>query len=361
MSPAKQFRYWLGALLFLVVALYLLRSILLPFVAGMAIAYFFDPAADKLEKWGCSRTVATCIITLLFVMLSAAIMLLLFPLLQGQIGELIFALPAIGQFLWEQLQALLATVQAKLPPEYAERLRTMIGEYASGVVGSIGSVVAGIVSGSLALFNLLSLIFITPIVAFYLLRDWDQMMAKVDTWLPRQHAETIRGLLSEIDRTISGFVRGQALVCLALGAFYAIALTIAGLKFGLIVGLAAGLISFVPYLGALVGFVVSIALAVTQFSEWTDVAIIVAIFIVGQAIEGNVLQPKLVGDRVGLHAVWIIFALLAGGALLGFVGLLLAIPLAAAIGVLIRFAFSRYLVSRLYRGVEGPPDPGAGA
>jgi predicted PurR-regulated permease PerM len=359
MSPARQLLYWLGALAFLFVAFYLLSSILLPFVAGMAIAYFFDPAADKLEKWGCSRTVATCIITLLIVVLAFAVILLLFPLLQNQIVELISSLPAIGQFLWEQIQALLAIAQTKLPPEYAERLRTVIGEYVGGAVGSIGSVVARIVSGGLALFNLLSLIFITPIVAFYLLRDWDYMRVKVDDWLPRQHAATIRDLLRQIDRTISGFVRGQAMVCLILGAFYAIALSIAGLKFGLIVGLSAGLISFVPYLGAVSGFLIAIALAVSQFSEWIDIAIVAAIFIVGQAIEGNVLQPKLVGDRVGLHAVWIIFALLAGGALLGFVGLLLAIPLAAAIGVLIRFALSRYLASPLYRGCEGPPDPDA--
>jgi predicted PurR-regulated permease PerM len=356
MSPAKQLRYWLAALLALVVTLYVLRGILLPFVAGMAVAYFFDPAADKLEKWGCSRTIATCVITLLFVLLAAAIILLLFPLLQGQIVDLISVLPEIGEFLWEQLQAILAVVQTKLPPEYAERLRAAIGEYASGLVGSVGAVVGRVVSGGFALFNLLSLIFITPIVAFYLLRDWDRIVVKLDAWLPRQQAETIRDLLGQIDRTISGFVRGQGLVCIALGTFYAVALSIAGLKFGLVVGIAAGLISFVPYLGALAGFVVAIALAVSQFSEWIDVAIIAVIFIVGQAIEGNVLQPKLVGERVGLHAVWIIFALLAGGTLLGFAGLLLAIPVAAAIGVLIRFALSKYLASPLYLGAEGPPD-----
>ncbi len=359
MSPAKQLGYWLGVFLSVAAALYVLSDILLPFVAGMAIAYFFDPAADKLVKWGCSRTIATCIITLLFVLLAIAVLVLLFPLLESQITELISALPAIGQFMWEQVQALLAIVQAKLPPEYAERLRTAVSEYAGSVVGSIGTVIGRIVSGGFAFFNLLSLVFITPIVTFYMLRDWDRMVVKLDAWLPLQHAETIRGLLREIDSTISGFVRGQALVCIALGAFYAIALTIAGLKFGLIVGLAAGLISFVPYLGALAGFVISIALAVSQFSEWIDVAIIVVIFIVGQAVEGNVLQPKLVGERVGLHAVWIIFALLAGGALLGFVGLLLAIPLAAAIGVLIRFALSRYLASPLYRGAARPSDPDA--
>jgi predicted PurR-regulated permease PerM len=214
----------------------------------------------------------------------------------------------------------------------------------------LGGLLVGLVSSGVALINLLSLLFITPLVAFYLLRDWPKITARIDHWLPKAEAKTVRAQLREIDRTLAGFARGQALVCLALAIFYAVTLTAAGLDFGVLVGLFAGLASFIPFLGAFGGGLLSIGLALIQFPTWSQVFVIAVIFVAGQIIEGYVLTPKLVGDRVGLHPVWIIFALMVGGALFGFLGLLLAVPAAAAAGVLVRFAIERYLASPFYRG-----------
>ena len=210
--------------------------------------------------------------------------------------------------------------------------------------------IAGVVTSSVALANLLSLLFITPVVAFYLLRDWDRLKNQTNSLLPQRHAETIRQQLALVDRTLAGFVRGQATVCLVLAAYYGIGLTVIGVDFGLVVGIGIGLISFIPYLGSITGFVVSVGIALAQFDSWLPVGLVVGLFAFGQFLEGYVLTPRLVGDRVGLHPVWVIFALLAGGSLFGFVGLLLAVPAAAVIGVLTRFAVLRYRKSRYYQG-----------
>ncbi|MBT5413273.1 MAG: AI-2E family transporter [Rhodospirillaceae bacterium] len=358
MSAGRQVLYWAVVLAVLVVFVYLLRSILLPFVAGMAIAYFLDPAADRLEAWGCSRTLATAVITGMFFLFVAAILLLLAPLVQAQLVDLFVKLPEVGRALWAEVTGYLEFLRASLPPEQIAKLEKELGNALGATVSGAAGMLGKVWSGGLAFFNLLSLIFITPLVAFFLLRDWDRIVIKIDSWLPRDHAATVRRLAGEIDTMLAGFVRGQAILCLILGTFYAVALSIAGLKFGLIVGLVAGLISFIPFVGAAFGLVASVGLAVVQFSEWQDIAIVAAIFVVGQAVEGNILQPKLVGDRVGLHPVWVIFALLAGGALLGFVGILLAVPLAATIGVLVRFLLAEYLKSPLY-GRDGGGGQGA--
>ena len=186
-------------------------------------------------------------------------------------------------------------------------------------------------------------------VAFYLLVDWHRMISEVDRWLPRRHAATIRQLAAEINTAVAGFMRGQVLVCLILGTFYAVGLTAVGLKFGLVIGLGAGLLSFIPYVGTISGFVTAMGVALFQFwPDWTWILATLAVFLLGQLLEGNVLQPKLIGRLVGLHPVWLMFALLAFGTLFGFVGLLLAVPLAASLGVLARFALARYMASPLY-------------
>ena len=227
-----------------------------------------------------------------------------------------------------------------------------LSDFAARVAAWVGAILASIWSGGLALVNVLSLLVVTPIVAFYMLNDWDLMIAKVDSWLPRDHAPTIRALASSIDGAMAGFIRGQGTVCLLLGLFYAVALSVAGLNFGLLIGLGAGLLSFIPYVGSIVGGVLAIGMALVQFwPEWIPIAIIIAIFAAGQFIEGNFLSPYLVGNRIGLHPVWLMFALFAFGYLFGFVGLLLAVPLAAAAGVLVRFALQQYLNSPLYLGV----------
>lgn len=359
MSAGRQILYWMGVFAVLVLMIVLLRSILLPFVMGMAIAYFLDPAADRLEKWGCSRTLATTVISIGFFLVLIAVLLLLVPLIQSQLVDLFAKLPEVGQTLWSEATGYMESLRANLPPEQIAKLEKKLGDALGATVSGAAGMIGKIWSGGLAFFNLLSLIFVTPLVAFFLLRDWDRIIAKIDGWLPRHHADTVRRLAREIDSMLAGFVRGQAILCLILGCFYAVALSIAGLDFGLIVGLLAGLISFIPFVGATFGLIASVGLAVVQFDAWQDIAIVAAIFIIGQAAEGNILQPKLVGDRVGLHPVWIIFALLAGGALLGFVGILLAVPIAATIGVLVRFLLTEYLDSPLYDPADGGGKDGA--
>jgi predicted PurR-regulated permease PerM len=225
------------------------------------------------------------------------------------------------------------------------------GDLAGKAAGWLAGLAGSFWSGGLAVVNMISLLIVTPIIAFYLLTDWDRIVATVDGWLPRPHLETLRRLAREIDDAMAGFIRGQGTVCIFLGLFYAMGLSFAGLSFGLLIGFTAGLLSFIPYAGSFIGGVAAIGVALVQFwPEWPNVAIVAAVFFAGQFIEGNFLSPKLVGTRVGLHPVWLMFALFAFGYLFGFVGLLLAVPLAAAAGVLVRFGISQYLASPLYLG-----------
>ncbi|WP_404379909.1 AI-2E family transporter [Caenispirillum salinarum] len=365
MAGGRQLRFWLIGLVVFVAALWVLREVLLPFVAGMAIAYFLDPVADRLQKWGLSRLMATVVVTAGIVAVLVAALLLLVPLLQAQVMSFLVRLPGYIDMLREAAEPIIQMGVERLPPDQVETLRTQASGFIGNALAFVGTVLKGLLSGGFALLNLLSLVFITPVVAFYQLRDWDRMVTKVDNWLPREHADTIRAQFREIDQTLAGFIRGQASVCLVLGAFYAIGLSVVGLDLGLLVGLGAGIISFVPYLGTISGFVVGIGLALAQFDTYTPVALVAGVFVAGQMIEGNFLTPKLVGDRIGLHPVWVIFALLAGGALFGFVGILLAVPVAAVVGVLARFFLGQYLNSPYFQGRGGarrdlpPPPPAA--
>lgn len=350
MTQGQKLKVWLGGLAVALVGLYLLRGVMLPFVAGMAIAFFLDPLADRLERAGLSRTAATALITGTFFVLVALLAVILIPVIQEQVVAFIHRIPTYVDTLNERINPLLVELKRKLSKGDMDKLRTSVGEHAGEAVTWALGLLKRVLTGGLAIINVLSLLFITPIVTFYMLRDWDRMVAKVDSWLPREHADTIRAQVAEINRTLAGFIRGQASVCLALGAFYGIGLSLVGLDLGLVIGLGAGLISFIPYLGTIAGFVTGIGLALAQTQSWELPALVAGIFVAGQMLEGNVLTPKLVGDKVGLHPVWIMFALLAGGGLFGFVGLLLAVPVAAVIGVLSRSALRRYLRSSLYHG-----------
>ena len=356
MSTERKIALWSVGLLLVLLCLYLLRGMLLPFVAGMAVAYLLDPICDRLEKWGLSRTLSTIIVTAAFVILFAAFLIGIGPMLYRQIAALIQRLPEYIELIGQRLEPLVEQLRGRLEGGGVQQ----IGQQVGTVVGWGTSALMTLLSGGLAIVNVLALIFITPIVTFFLLRDWDEMVARIDKWLPRQSAPVIREQAALIDETLAGFVRGQALVCLLLGTFYAVALSAVGLEFGIIIGMLAGILSFIPYVGSAVGFVLSVGVALAQYPDWLPVIIVVGIFFGGQAIEGNFLTPKLVGDRVGLHPVWVIFALLAAGSLFGFVGVLLAVPVAAVIGVLARFALGRYLQSRYYRGglpLTGLPPP----
>jgi predicted PurR-regulated permease PerM len=352
MSGDRQLRFWLGAFLIAAVILYLLRGMLLPFVAGMAVAYMLDPVADRIERLGLSRTLATSLITAAFFLLLLLLLTFLLPLLQVQAVSFAKRLPRYVDLVRSNVVPWLQDVEMRIDPADVERIRTAASDLAGQALAWFAAVLSSLWSGGLALVNLFALVFITPIVSFYLLRDWHRVVDTVDRSLPPRHADDIRGLMHDIDRSLAGFARGQAIVCVFLGTFYAVGLTLIGLDFGALIGIAAGLLSFIPFIGTIGGFVVSISLALVQFSDWTSVGMTAGVFILGHLIEANFLAPKLIGERVGLHPVWVIFALLAGAALLGFVGVLLAVPVAAAIGVLARFGLRRYLASPYYGAPE---------
>lgn len=354
MTTAQQSRFWLAAFAGFLLLVWLFSPVLLPFVAGLAIAYLLDPFVDRLEVWRLPRWAATAAALLLFASALFLAALLLVPLIQAQVTHLLDVLPGYATRVREAITPLVENLVARLSPDDVARLRGAVGQHVGDVAGWIGGVVRSVLSSGVALFDVLSVLFITPIVAFYLLRDWDRLVAAVDSWLPRRHLETIRAQCREIDRTLAGFLRGQAAVCTALGGFYALALSLAGLDFALVIGLLSGILSFIPYVGSLFGFAASVGLAALQFDELWRVGMVAGIFIVGQAVEGNVLTPKLVGDRVGLHPVWVMFSLLAGGSLFGFLGVLLAVPVAASLGVVVRFLLRQYLASPLYRGTLPP-------
>jgi predicted PurR-regulated permease PerM len=344
---------WILAVAVFLFVVRLLQPILLPFLAGMAIAYFLDPIATRLQRLGMSRPLATLVITLGFFALAVIIVVLLAPIVSDQIGEFAQKLPDDLQKILDRAQPLWRSAKHYLSPKDLDKLKSAAGDYAGTMAGWLGTFLSQIVTESLVVVSVLSVVIITPVVTFYLLRDWHRLTSLVDKYLPRNQAETIREQFREIDRTLAGFIRGQALVCLSLGCIYGIGLTVIGLDLGLLVGVIAGGLSFVPYLGTLTGLVAAIILALAQSQGWDMVLEVVGIFVVGNVLEGYVLAPRLVGSKVGLHPVWMIFAILAGGTLFGFVGILLAVPVTAVIGVLVRFTLESYVHSSLY---EHEPD-----
>lgn len=345
---------WVTATIATGVLIHLLNDVLLPFVIGITIAYFFDPVADRLEAAGLSRTVATSIILLGFFVALVGIIILLFPMLQKQIVASLQLIPVLIDRVREIAGPILEQLRADFTAETMDGLKDAAGNYAGTLFKWFSTFVAKIWSGGLAFLNLLSLILITPLVAFYLLRDWEEIVAKVDSWLPRDQAETIRAQVKKIDLTLAGFVRGQACVCLALAVFYAVGLTLVGMNAGLLIGIGAGALAVIPYIGAAVSLIIGVALAVAQFhQDWASILMVASVFIVGQTLESYILTPRLVGGRVGLSPIWIIFAMLAGGVLFGLTGVLIALPVAAISGVLVRFGLDQYLDSELYHG-EGP-------
>lgn len=344
----KQAQYWGIATLAFGLVLWLLGNTLMPFIVGGAIAYFLDPVADRLELAGLSRAAATALITVAALLIFIMLFLLVIPTLIGQLTQLIEALPGLfGQlqhFINERAPNLLAEGSA---------LREQIAKLGPFLQSRAGDLLNAALGSANRLVNIVVFLLVVPVVAVYMLLDWDKMIARIDDLLPRDHRPTIRHLAGEVDRTLAGFIRGQGSVCLILGGFYALALMLAGLNYGLVIGVIAGLISFIPYIGSLVGGGMAIGLALFQFwGDWTMIAAIAIIFGAGQMLEGNVLTPRLVGGSVGLHPVWLLLALSVFGALFGFVGMMVAVPVAAVIGVLMRFAAGQYQQSRLYRGLD---------
>jgi predicted PurR-regulated permease PerM len=348
MPSERQVVFWLAALAIFVLLLWLLSEILLPFVAGAAIAYLLTPVTDRLESIGVNRLAAALSIITLVVMAIVLLILLVAPILGGQLSSFIDNIPGYVT----RLQSLLSDpsrpwIQKLLGASF--NADKSIGDLVTQGVGWLTEFLKSLWSGGRALVSLFSLVVVTPVVAFYLIYDWHRMIHTADSWIPVNQRETVRQLAREVDAAIAGFVRGQTAVCLILGSFYAVALTLSGLNFGLLIGLISGVITFIPYVGSMTGLILALGVAVAQFwPQWGWILTVLAIFLVGQFLEGNLLAPKLVGESVGLHPVWLMFALLAFGYLFGFVGLLVAVPLAATIGVLARFALQRYRASSLY-------------
>lgn len=340
----------LAAAAVVVLVVYALRGALWPFLAGMVIAYLLDPVADRLEQWKCPRGIAAFLIVAVFLLVLIAVMTLLLPALLGQIAALLGQVPQLLESLRAFAKPLLQEATTYMSDGMIAQARSAMQDMSAQVVPWAVGAVRGMLSGGLALVNLLSVLVIMPVVAFYLLRDWDRIVALVDSLIPRRVQGEVQTVVREIDVRLSGFIRGQSLVCLVLATWYAVALAVVGLRFGLVVGIMAGLISFIPYVGTVVGVSTGLGLALFQFSASGPVIAVAVIFVIGQAMQDLVLTPKLIGERVGLHPAWVLFALMAGGTLLGFTGVLLAVPVAAALGVLVRYAVNRYRGTDLYGG-----------
>jgi predicted PurR-regulated permease PerM len=329
--------------------LQLFASILLPFVAAAGIAYVLDPLCTPLARARMPRTMAALLLVIALVTLVLLFALLLYPLVLSQIGILVGRVPDYVRDVSAFAAKSIAQLQQHLGPEYVDaKLSDLVSGQAGAMLNFVVSALSRIVGGGFALFNVISLLVVTPVVSFYLLRDWPSVLARMDSWVPRRYQTVVRAQAREVDRILSAWVRGQAMCCLLLALFYALSLSLVGLDLGLVVGLAAGTLSFIPYVGSITGAVTAISLAFAEFPTWAGVIRVAMVFVIGQILEGYVIYPRFLGDRVELPAVWVIFALFAGGAAFGFVGVLLAVPVAAIIGVLSRFWLRRYRASALY-------------
>lgn len=344
-------KFWVGMLIAIAIGLWLFSGAIFPFLVGMGLAYLLDPLASRLQRLGLNRVVAACAILLCFVLLMVLALWVVVPLLAQQVASFADNMPRylarIQDLANENLRPLLQRFGGE---SILNDTQSSLGQVFTQGASWAGGLLKSVWSGSQSVLGIVGLFVIAPVVAVYMLIDWNRMVATVDSWVPVSQRETVRKLARDMDRAIAGFVRGQSMVCLFLGVFYAVGLSLVGLNFGALIGLGTGFLSFIPYVGSTIGLVVSMTVAIVQFwPEWTWIIVVLAIFIAGQFIEGNIISPVLVGDAVGLHPVWLMFALVAFGSLFGFVGVLIAVPAGAAFGVLARFALRKYLASPYYQ------------
>ncbi len=351
MRSDRHILFWLVALIAVVVIVGLLREVLLPFVLGLLLAYFFNPLVDGLTDKGLGRIAGSALIVAGLIGSLAMVVLYVVPVLAVQLAELARTLPAdlerLGAMIeaWARLQ--LGDRFAQVQSGLAEALKTAADNWA----GLAGWLAGELWSRGQVMIQILAVALVTPLVMFYVLIDWHAMLQKIDALLPRDQAATIRAIASEIDEAISAFIRGQGVVCFILGLYYSSALSIAGLDYALLVGVGTGILSFIPFVGWATGLLTASVLAVMQ--SWPDLVLlgtVVAIFLGAQALDAGFLSPKIVGSKIGLHPVWLILALFVFSYLFGFVGTLVAVPVAAALGVLVRFAVKLYLQSDVYKG-----------
>lgn len=340
--------FWLTASLLFGAFVYSVKGILLPFVIGTIAAYFLDPLADRLERDGLRRSIATALITAAFFSVIILLAALILPQLVEQGAALVSALPEYISAAREKLNPYIEKVTAVLKTNGLADTANNLEAVQGGVAETGTKIATGLWQSGLGLLNVISLLIITPVVTFYMLKDWDRIVAKFDSLLPRARAEEIREQFRLIDKSIAGFIRGQTNVCLIMALFFGVSLTACGLKYGFLIGITTGLLMFIPYVGFFTGFVIGTLIAVTQFDETWRIALIAGVFMTGQIIESSFITPKIVGERVGLHPLWIIFGILVGGTLLGFIGILLAVPITASAAVLLRYAIGKYKASAIY-------------
>ena len=361
-AAKRQLLFWICVAALFIVMIALLNDILLPFIVAIGVAYFLDPLVDRLETYGLSRTVATLVLVILAGLVLVVSLIILLPLLADQLKSLIASLPDQFQTIKGYAEK---TGRAWFGDEFTNMqtgLDAAMLELTQEWRSSAGEIIVKLLSGGMAVLNVLSLMLITPVVTFYMLADWEKTTASIDSWLPRDHAPTIRKLLGEINDVIAGFVRGQGTVCLILAVFYSLGLMLVGLKYSLLIGIVAGFAAFVPYVGAGLSFLLVGAVGLHQFlPEWMPIAQVFGVMIAGQMLEGTILSPRIVGGHVRLHPVWLIFSLFVFAFLFGFVGLLVAVPTAAALGVVTRYGLQEYLKSEFYQGAGKSNGDNAGA
>ncbi len=347
-NPRLHIYFWLATLAALLTFVFIFKSILTPFVLGTVIAYLLNPVVNKMTQFKISRFVAISTLLFVFFLCTTLIIVFAIPPLYREAVSFAGDVPDYLDKLIALVEPYIVLAQQKMGADYSGDIETLVKDNAGKMLQISGGVAGGIALGGQAVVGTLTTIVLTPLVAFFMLREWPNILKWFDDLIPRKHEKTVNGLTNDMDTKISGFIRGQITVAFFLGVIYAIALTIAGLNYGFLIGISAGVLSIIPLVGSMVGLVVSVAVAWFQMGDWEFVGIIAAIFIVGQIVEGNFLTPKLVGDSVGLHPLWVLFSLIAGGSLFGIVGMLLAVPVTAVIGVLLKFGISEYKKSVLY-------------
>lgn len=345
--------FWSGALLALLLIIFVFKTVLLPFVLGAAVAYFLEPVVTGLSRYKLKRGHVALLISAAFYLFLAALAALLLPVMYRQGMELLEDLPGYIDRARAVVEPYTDQALSYIGIRSSADLKALISENSDTAKTVAGTVLGSIAAGSQAVLNFFSILIVMPIVSYFMMKEWTRIKAWMEDLLPKNAKPTILDLLGQINTKLAGFVRGQLIVSTILGLSYAIALTLAGLKYGFLIGIGAGVLSIIPLVGSTIGLLVSVGVAWFQAGEISYVAIIAAIFLVGQVIEGNFLSPKLVGENVGMHPLWVFFALMAGGALFGILGMILAVPVAAIAGVLLAFAIARYKASDYYKGHGG--------
>jgi predicted PurR-regulated permease PerM len=363
-STKQYFLFWAGAIALFLGFVWLFNDVLLPFVLGMVIAYLLNPLVKRFSTKGIKRTTTSAIIVILFFALLITIIAIISPILARESAALIEALPVYLERFFEEVRPYTVWLQENIDPQYMADAKVFLKDNITKVLTVSGGIAGGLAAGGQAVIGVITTLVLTPLVAFFMMKEWPAITKWAEDLIPRQHETMIKDLLDQIDAKLAGFIRGQLTVAFFLGLFYALALTFVDLNYGFLIGVMAGVLSIIPLVGSTIGLVASIGVAWFQSGELSYVGIVAAIFIGGQIVEGNFLSPKVLGDSVGLHPLWVLFALLAGASLFGFLGMLLAVPVAAVIGVLAGFALKQYKATPLYKRrlregdayVQPPPD-----